>query len=81
MTLIASILFIAAVAAAVFAILATVRSAMPRINSVIAEQFSPVVKTERRINSGAVKHLPVSQSAEVIFLRPVMLSQEFKLAA
>ena len=81
MTLIASILFIAALAGSVFAIWATVRSAMPRINAVIAGEFAPVIKSERRISFGAVKHVAVSQSAEVIFLRPVLLGEEFKLAA
>ena len=81
MTLIASILFIAALTASVFAIWATVNSAMPRINEIIAEEFTPAIKTARRISFGAVKPQSVSHSAEVIFLRPVMLSQEFKLAA
>ncbi len=81
MTLIASILFIAALTASVFAIWATVNSAMPRINAIIAEEFTPAIKTARRISFGAVKPQSVSHSAEVIFLRPVMLSQEFKLAA
>ena len=81
MTLIASILFIAALAASVFAIWATVSLAMPRISAVIAEEFMPLVKTERRITFGVVRHTSRSRSAEVIFLRPVTLSEEFKLAA
>ena len=81
MTLVASVLFIAALAASVFAIWATVSLAVPRINAVIAEEFMPSVKTERRIIFGAVKHISRSRSAEVIFLRPVTLTEEFKLAA
>ena len=81
MTLVASVLFIAALAASVFAIWATVSLAVPRINAVIAGEFMPLVKTERRITFGAVKHISHSRSAEVIFLRPVTLTEEFKLAA
>jgi hypothetical protein len=80
MTLVASIFFLSALVMSVFAIWATINRAMPRINAVIAEEFGPVVRSERRISFGKMKHAKQS-SGDVIFLRPVLLKQEFKLAA
>ncbi len=80
MTLVASALFLSALAVSVFAIWATVGDALPRINAVIAEEFEPVVRSERRISFGEIRHRQ-QRSADVIFLRPVLLRQEFKLAA
>lgn len=81
MTLIASLLFLVALAASVFAVCVTLKNALPRINEVIAEEFAPVMKTERRISFGPVKQRTAQRSADVIFLRPVLMGQEFKLAA
>jgi hypothetical protein len=82
MTLIASILFLSALAASVLVIATTLNDAMPRIAEVIEAEFAPAMHTERRINFGAVKRLRAPRSAEVVAF-PVMarVESEFKLAA
>lgn len=82
MTLIASILFITAVAASVMAITVTVSDAMPRIFAVIESEFAPSVRTERRISFGSVKQLQALRSADVVaFPKIARVESEFKLAA
>lgn len=82
MTLIASILFLTALAASVLGIAATLSDAMPRITQVVEDEFGPAIHTERRINFGAVKRRTVARSAELVAF-PVMAraATEFKLAA
>jgi hypothetical protein len=82
MTLIASILFLTGLAASVMAIAVTLSDAMPRIFHVIEAEFAPAIKTERRINFGAVKQRQALRSAEVVAF-PTMkrVETEFKLAA
>jgi hypothetical protein len=82
MTLIASILFLSALAASVFAIAVTVGDAMPGIADVIEAEFGPTMQTERRINFGPVKQRQVMRSAEVLaFPAKLHGEREYKLAA
>ena len=59
MTLIASILFLTALAASVLVIAGTLADAMPRITQVVEAEFGPAIQTERRINFGTVKQRQV----------------------
>jgi hypothetical protein len=82
MTLIASILFLTALAASVLVIAGTLSDAMPRITQVVEAKFGPAIQTERRINFGTVKQRQVVRSAEVVaFPGMVRAVTEFKLAA
>ncbi len=82
MTLIASILFLSALAASVLAITVTIGDAMPRIVDIIEAEFAPALQTERRINFGAVKQRQVARTAEVVaFPTRVRSEPEYKLAA
>jgi hypothetical protein len=82
MTLIASILFLSALAASVFAIAVTVGDAMPRIADVIEAEFGPVMQTERRINFGLIRQRQAMRSAEVLAFPARLRSEtEYKLAA
>ncbi len=79
MTLIASLLFVTALAASIGVIVLTLGKAMPRITEVIEMEFAPAVQMERRIFFGEVKG---RRSAEVIaFPRMVKGKEEFRLAA
>lgn len=79
MTLIASLLFVTAFAAAASAIVLTLRGAMPRITEVIEMEFAPVMHNERRLSFGAVKGRRV---AEIIpFPMPVAQTGDLRLAA
>jgi hypothetical protein len=82
MTLIASILFISALAASVLTIASTVGDAMPRIIDMFDAEFAPVMQTERRITFGPVKQRQVVRSAKVVAF-PLRLrgEPEYKLAA
>jgi len=82
MTLIASILFLTALAASVLTIAFTLSDAMPRIADIFEAEFAPAKQTDRRINYGAVKRLSAVRSAEIVAF-PMMLRAhtEFKLAA
>ncbi len=82
MTLIASILFLSALAGSVMVIVVTVRDAMPRIADIVEAEFAPVMQTERRISFGPVKQRQVMRVADVVAF-PVRLrsAPEYKLAA
>ncbi|MGB5078797.1 MAG: hypothetical protein WBO17_15055 [Sphingorhabdus sp.] len=82
MTLIASLLFASALVAAVGSIILTIQLAMPRIFEVIEAEFSPSMKTERRINFGPVKQRQIRRADVVVPLRrSVPAMPDFKLAA
>ncbi len=82
MTLIASILFLSALAASVLVIAVTVSDAMPRIFEIVDSEFAPAVKAERRIAFGPVKQRQVARIAEVVaFPTGVWAEPEYKLAA
>jgi hypothetical protein len=82
MTLIASILFLSALAASVLVIAATVNGAMSRIIDVIEAEFAPALKTERRISFGPVKQRQAARTADVVaFPSRVRSRPEYKLAA
>ena len=82
MTLIASILFLFALAASVLVIAVTVGDAMPRIADVIEAEFGPAIQTERRINFGPVRQHQAMRSAEVLAFPARLRSEpEYKLAA
>lgn len=79
MTLIASLLFIVALAASVGAIVLTLRNAMPRILKVVELEFAPAVPRARQINFGEVRYCKVAQV--IAFPTPARASEEFLLAA
>jgi hypothetical protein len=82
MTIVASVLFLSALAASVFAIASTIRNAMPRIREVIGAEFGPQITIERRISFGPVRYLQAVRPANVVaFPLVVRADQEFKLAA
>jgi hypothetical protein len=82
MTIIASILFLSALAASAFAISITIGNAMPRIRQVVENEFAPAMQRERRINFGPVQHRQVVRTAEVVaFPAWVRSAPEYKLAA
>jgi hypothetical protein len=82
MTLVASILFLSALAASAFAIAVTIGNALPRIRDVIEAEFGPTVTIERRVNFGPVRHLGAALKANVVpFPMAARVEQEFKLAA
>ncbi len=55
MTIVASLLFVVALAASVAVMILTVRSAMPRIREVVDMEFAPAVQIERRIILGEMR--------------------------
>lgn len=63
MTLIASLLFVVALAASVGVIMLSLRNALPRIREVVDMEFAPAVEHARRINFGEVRYC---KAAEVI---------------
>ena len=82
MTIIASILFISALAVSVFAIAVTIGNALPRIRDVIEAEFGPEVTIERRVIFGRVRHVGAARRANVLaFPMAARVEQEFKLAA
>lgn len=82
MTIIASILFISALAVSVFAIAVTIGNALPRIRDVIEAEFGPEVTIERRVIFGRVRHGGAARRANVLaFPLAARVEQEFKLAA
>jgi hypothetical protein len=82
MTFLTIILFSVALAASIGVIVANIGNALPGIAEVIEAEFAPVVRSERRINFGAVKQHQVLHTAEVVaFPAMARTEQEFKLAA
>jgi hypothetical protein len=63
MTLIASLLFVVALAGSVGVITLTLRNALPRIREVVDIEFAPAMQHARRINFGEVRYC---KAAEVI---------------
>lgn len=57
MTIIASLVFLIALAASVGVIMLTIRNAMPRIQEVIEMEFAPAMQHERRIIVGDMRRL------------------------
>ena len=82
MTLIASLLFLTALAASVLTFAFTVRDSLPRISEVIEGEFMQAKPIDRRIYYGAVKRLRALGSAEIaVFPVTIRAKTEFKLAA
>ena len=82
MTTIASLLFLSALVASVFAIALTIGKAMPRIREVIDTEFEAHVKTQRRITFGPVRYLAAARPADVVsFPLIARVDQDFRLAA
>lgn len=82
MTLIASLLFLSALATAVLAILATISNAMPRILQIIESELVPEVPVERRIAFGQVRHRKARICADVVaFPQKARAEQGYRLAA
>ena len=63
MNLIASLLFVVALAASIGVIVLTLRNALPRIREVVDLEFTPAIQHARRINFGDVRYC---KAAEVI---------------
>lgn len=78
MTLIASLLFVVALAASVGVITLTLRNAMPRIREVVDMEFAPAVQHARRINFGEVRYC---KGAQIIAFPTVARAQENLLLA
>ncbi len=78
MTLIASLLFVVALAASVGVITLTLRNAMPRIREVVDMEFVPAVQHARRINFGEVRYC---KAAQIIAFPTVARTQENLLLA
>ena len=82
MTTIASLLFLSALVASVFAIALTIGKAMPRIREVIDTEFEAQVNIERRITFGPVRYLAAARPADVVsFPLIARVDQDFRLAA
>lgn len=63
MTLLASLLFVVALAASIGVITLTLRNALPRIREVVDMEFAPAIQHARRINFGEIRYC---KAAEVI---------------
>lgn len=63
MTLIASLLFVVALATSIGVIVLTFSNALPRIREVVDMEFTPTIQQARRINFGDVRYC---KAAEVI---------------
>lgn len=63
MTLIASLLFVVALAASIGVITLTLRNALPRIREVVDMEFAQAIQHARRINFGEIRYC---KAAEVI---------------
>lgn len=63
MILIASLLFVGALAASIGVITLTLRNALPRIREVLDMEFAPAMQQTRRINFGEVRYC---KAAEII---------------
>lgn len=61
MTLIASLLFVVALAGSVGVITLTLRNALPRIREVVDMEFAPAMQHARRINFGEVRYCKVAE--------------------
>jgi hypothetical protein len=82
MTLVASILFLCALMASVFAILSTVGNAMPRIVEVVEAEFRAAPQAQRYIHFGPVRSYTIKRANNVVpFPQAARVEQEFKLAA
>lgn len=79
MTLIASLLFVGALAASIAVITLTLRSAWPRIREVVDMEFAPSVQHARRINFGEVRYCKPAQV--IAFPTVARVSKELLLAA
>lgn len=79
MTLIASLLFVVALAASVGVIVLTLRTAMPRIREVVELEFAPAVPRARQVNFGEVRYCKVAHV--IAFPTPARASEGFLLAA
>lgn len=81
MTLIASVLFLSALAVSILAIARTIGHAMPRILEIIEGEFQPVLATQRKVIYGTIR-VQQKQSAQVVaFRHPACVEREFQLAA
>ena len=81
MTLVASFIFLSALAVSVLAIARTIGHAMPRIIEIIEAELEPVVLKQRRVTFGVIR-VQEKRSAEVIGLpRSIRVEREFQLAA
>lgn len=81
MTLVASFIFLSALAVSALAIARTIGHAMPRIIEIIEAEFEQVVLKKRRVTLGAIR-VQESRSGEVIVLqRSMRVEREFQLAA
>ncbi len=81
MTLVASLLFLSALAASSLTIARTIRRAMPRIVEIIEAEFEPVVLTQRKVTFGVVR-VQQRRSAEILALRQsIRVEREYQLAA
>lgn len=79
MTLVASLLFAAALFGSIAVIYATLKQSMPRIQEVLDMEFAPAARTERRIIFGEVKG---NLSAQIIpFPHFAKTVEEQRLAA
>ncbi len=79
MTLVASLLFTAALAVSIAAIYLTLHNAMPRIIEIVDTEFGHAMQTERRIFFGEVKG---RRSAEIVaFPRAFVVEADYRLAA
>ncbi len=82
MTLVASILFLCALMASVFAIISTVGSAMPRIVEVVEAEFRTAPQTQQYIHFGQVRSHTIKRANNVVaFPHAARVEVEFKLAA
>lgn len=79
MTLVASLLFVVALAASVGVIALTLRNAMPRIREVVELEFAPAVPRARQINFGQVRYCKVAQV--IAFPTHARAAEEILLAA
>ena len=79
MTIVASLLFVTALAASLAVIMLTIRSAMPRIREVVELEFAPSVQRQRRIILGEMRR---PTPAPIIAFPVVIRAQiEARLAA
>ena len=79
MTIVASLLFVVALAASIAVIALTIRSAMPRIREVVELEFAPTVQLQRRIILGEMRR--PTPAPIIAFPLVIRTQSEARLAA